>query len=408
MKHIIVISIDELWLRGKNRHNYLRSAIDHINAVLKAHHNEKYTYKVQSERLYYTSSGYFEDETVDALVKVPGLAYISRCKMLDRLPEENLENVYEEVLKELEFMDFTTNTFRAMVKRVDKSFSQSSVLIGREIGHRVITRYPTAKVNLKNSSLVVDVRILPNHVAITTQTKKGVGGLPWGTTGSAVTMLSGGFDSPVASYLMAKRGVKQAFVFFHAYPYVGREVLSKIRSLATHLAQYQRQSHLYVVPFGEIQAKISQTCREEYRTLIFRKLMIDITNVICDKINADAIITGDCIGQVSSQTMQNLHLMDRSSRRMILRPLVGFNKLEILNLASSIGTHDISIIPHDDACSLFASKNPIINPDLEYWKSWEDRIDLSMDIEDAFLKAESFSINLKGEIYKKDFFSYDS
>lgn len=404
----LVISVDELWLKGKNRHDYFRAAVDHISAVFKSYHTDRFSYKVQSERLYYTSPTFFSEELIQALTYVPGLAYISPCKVLNRLSDESLENVYEEILKELHTFETNPVTFRALVRRVDKKFSGTSVQIGREIGHRVITRYPLAKVDLKKSEMVIDVRILPKHVSISTETRKGVGGLPWGTTGSAVTMLSGGFDSPVASYLMSKRGVKQAFVFFHAYPFVGREVVAKIKSLTSELAKYQRQCHLYIVPFGEIQNLISKKCKEEYRTLIFRRYMVEISNLICARIKANALVTGDCVGQVSSQTMQNLHLMDKVSERIILRPLVGFNKMEIINLANTIGTHDISIIPHDDACSLFASKTPIIIPNMDYWKNWDAEFDISSELQSALDKTEAFSVNLKGEIYKKDYFSFDS
>ena len=404
----LVISIDELWLKGKNRDIYLRAAIDHIAAVLRIYHFEKCSYKFQSERLYYHSNTSFSDELIQALTYVPGLAYISRCKMLERLPDESLENVYAAILKDLSFLDNKAVTFRAIVKRVDKSFSKTSVYIGREVGHRVITRYPLTKVDLKKAELVVDVRILAKHVSISTESKKGIGGLPWGTTGSAVTMLSGGFDSPVASFLMAKRGVKQSFVFFHAYPFVGYEVLTKIKSLVAQLAKFQRQTHLYIIPFGDIQKIISKECHEEYRTLVFRRFMIEISNLICEKSKVDAIITGDCIGQVSSQTMQNLNLMDKISSRMILRPLVGFNKIEILNLASAINTHDISKIPHDDACEMFASKNPILNPNLDYWKNWDKDFDIGQELTVALEKAEIYSVNLKGEFFKKNAFSFDA
>lgn len=404
----LVISFDELWLKGKNRIVYMRAAIAHINFVFKNYHQDKFTYKIQSERLYYSSKAFFSEELIDALTLVPGLAYISPCKVIGRLPDENLENVYEEILSELRSLEKKAVVFRALVRRVDKSFSQTSVAIGREVGHRILARYPLATVDLKKAEMVIDVRILPKHVSISTESRKGIGGLPWGTTGSAVTMLSGGFDSPVASYLMAKRGVKQAFVFFHAYPFVGREVVAKIKSLVSILGKYQRQSHLYIVPFGDIQNLISKKCREEYRTLVFRRYMIEISNMICEKIKADAVVTGDCIGQVSSQTMANLHLMDKISERIILRPLIGFNKLEIINLATAINTHDVSLIPHDDACSLFAPKNPIIIPNLEYWNNWDAEFDISHELKMAVEKTEAFSVNLKGELYKKDFFSYDS
>ncbi len=404
----LVISFDELWLKGKNRMTYMRAAMDHINAVFKCYHPDKFSYRIQSERLYYTSKTFFSEELLDALVLVPGLANISPCKMISRLPEENLENVYEEILNELINFDNIPMVFRAIVKRVDKKFSQTSVLIGREIGHRILNRYPLSTVDLKKAEVVVDVRILAKHVSISTKSRKGIGGLPWGSTGSAVTLLSGGFDSPVASFLMAKRGIKQAFVFFHAYPFVGREVLAKIKSLASVLGRYQKQSHLYIVPFGDIQNLISKDCREEYRTLAFRKYMIEISNMIATKIKADALITGDCVGQVSSQTMANLHLMDKASDRMILRPLVGFNKLEILNTARAIKTHDLSLIAYDDACSLFSSKKPIIIPNIEYWNHWNDKCNFTHELELAVEQTEAFSVNLKGELFKKDFFSSDS
>lgn len=405
---LLVISIDELWLKGRNRKIYFRAAIDHINAVFKSYHSDKFTYKVHSQRLYYSSHSPFSEELIIALTRIPGLAYISPCKFLKRNAGEELENVYAQILNDLKSLETTPVTFRASVKRIDQTFSQTSVNIEREIGHRVITRYPKAKVELKKPEMTIDVRIMNNDVTISTHSYKGIGGLPWGSTGHAVTMLSGGFDSPVASFLMAKRGVRQAFVFFHAYPFVGREVLGKIKNLASVLATYQRQTHLYVVPFGEIQTLISNKCKEEYRTLFFRRFMFEITNLICDRINASAIITGDSLGQVSSQTMENLHLMNQSSKRMILRPLVGFNKLDILNCASTIGTHNISIIPHDDACALFASKNPIIIPNLDYWKTWDADFNIDAELNLALEKTESYSINLKGELFKKDFFSFDS
>ena len=404
----LVISFDELWLKGKNRISYMRAAIDHINAIFKTYHQDKFSYRIQSERLYYTSKTFFTEELMDALVLIPGLANISPCKMINRLPDENLENVYEEILNELKNFEKNATVFKALVKRIDKTFSQTSVLIGREVGHRVLTRYPLSSVDLKNAEVIIDVRILAKHVSISIESKKGIGGLPWGSTGSAVTMLSGGFDSPVASFLMAKRGVKQAFIFFHAYPFVGREVLTKIKALVAVLGKYQKQSHLYIVPFGDIQNIISKDCREEYRTLFFKRYMIEISNMIAGKINADALITGDCIGQVSSQTMPNLHLMDKISERIILRPLIGFNKLEILNFARAIKTHDLSLIPHDDACSLFSSKKPIITPNIEYWNHWNDKFDFSLELKSAVEKTEAYSVNLKGELYKKDFFSLDA
>lgn len=408
MYNNFVISIDELWLKGKNRHLYLRAALKHLDAVVKTYHPFPFSNKILAQRIFYTSPNSFSDELLEAILKIPGLASVSPCRIIARNKDQNFENIYEEILKEVSIFKTETKTFRATVRRIDKSISISSTDIAKEIGHRVLVAYPLAKVNVKNPEVEIDVRILDTEVSISSIKKRGMGGLPWGSTGSAVTMLSGGFDSPVASYMMMKRGIKQNFVFFYAYPFVGTEVLEKIKNLASVLAKYQKSSHLYIVPFGNIQNLIAKNCKEEYRTIFFRRFMIEISNLLCDRIKADAIITGDSVGQVSSQTMGNLLLMNNSSRRLIMRPLIGFNKQEIMDLGKTINTHEISILPHDDACSLFASKNPIIKPNLDYWNNWNPDIDLTNELNAALDAVETYSINLKGELYKKDFFSYDT
>lgn len=407
MASSLVISIDELWLKGRNQKHYFKAAIDHINAVIKNNHSDKYTQKVQSQRLYYTSETAFSDEVIKALTFVPGLAYISPCTIIDRAPGVEIENIYQEILKELSFLENSNKTFRATVKRNDKNYPLSSVELQREIGHRIIEKYPHSKVELVNPELTVEMRIFADYATISTKAFRGIGGLPWGSTGHAVSLLSGGFDSPVASYLMTKRGIRQDYVFFHAYPFVGREVLTKIKGLASSLAKFQRQAHLYIVPFGDIQNLISKNCKEEYRTLFFRRYMIEIANLLAERIGASALVTGDCVGQVSSQTLANLHLMDKASERIILRPLIGYNKMEIMHLAATIGTHDISIIPHDDACSLFASKNPIITPNQQYWDLQSTEFNMATELNKALDNIESYSVNILGELYKKDYFSFD-
>ena len=408
MYNNLVISVDELWLKGRNQHLYLKSAINHINSIIKNYHPAKFTQKILSQRILYSSKAPFSEDIFQALKKVPGLSSISPCKVIQRSQDQDLENIYDEVLNEVLFLKTTSKTFRATVKKNDKSILLTSTEIGREIGHRVLNTYPLSKVDIKNPEIIIDVRIMDNEVSISSRSIKGLGGLPWGTTGSAVTMLSGGFDSPVASYMLMKRGIKQSFVFFYAYPFVGTEVLEKIKGLSTILGKYQKQSHLYIVPFGNIQNLIAKNCNEEYRTMFFRRFMIEVTNLLCDRINADTIVTGDSVGQVSSQTVGNLFMIDKSSRRLIMRPLIAFNKQEVLDLGKQIGTYDISTLPHDDACSLFASKNPIIKPNQEYWNNWESTPELIHEINSAINNAEIYSINLKGELYKKDHFSFDS
>lgn len=408
MYNHFAISVDELWLKGRNRNLYIRAAIDHISAVVKIYHTDTFSQTINSQRLFYYSKTPFSDEVINALLKIPGLAAISPCRVIERSPGEDFENIYEEILKEVNFFQTESKSFRATVKKNDKSISITSTDIAREIGHRILEAYPLAKVDIRKPEVVVDVRILEETVSISSSTKRGIGGLPWGSTGSAVTMLSGGFDSPVASYMMMKRGIRQSYVFFHAYPFVGSEVVEKIKKLSSQLTTYQRQAHLYIVPFGNVQNLIAKNCKEEYRTMFFRRFMVEITNKLCERIHAEAIVTGDSVGQVSSQTMGNLLLIDKSSERLIMRPLIGFNKQEVVDLAHVIGTHDISVIPHDDACALFASKNPIIKPSHDYWNSWVADSELTNELANALEMIESYSINLKGDLYKKDYLSFDS
>jgi thiamine biosynthesis protein ThiI len=400
----LMISVDELWLKGRNRPLYFQAIVKHIGMAIKAHHHHRFHFKNNSQRLLYSSDVPFEMEVIDTLKKIPGIASIAPS----RIVELDLEKLYENVIEELRPYIGLAKTFRANVKRIDKRFPVDSMTIAKEVGHRVLTAYPLFKVELNSPEIVLDIRILNNKISLSSQTIKGIGGLPWGTSGHGLTLLSGGFDSPVASFLMAKRGLRQSFVFFHAYPFVGNEVVIKIKKLMKVLAGFQRQTHLYIIPFGDIQKNIAQNCHEEYRTIFFRRYMVEAANLLCEKIKAEALVTGDSLGQVSSQTIGNLSLIDKSSERIIFRPLAGYNKLEVLKLAEKIGTHDISIIPHDDACALFAPLNPVIEPSKTYWDSYGKNTDHIPLLISAIDNAEIYSINLQGDFFKKEQFSFDS
>lgn len=411
MYNNVMISVDELWLKGRNRPLYFKSLIKHIDAVIKAYHGHRFSSKNDSQRLNYFSEVPFMMETIEAILNIPGISVVAPVKILERTEsdENDLKALCEIVKEECKFFETESKTFRATVKRIDKSFFKESGEVERAIGATVLITYDgKAKAKLTKPDINIDVRIMPKRISISTRSYKGIGGLPWNTSGHGLTMLSGGFDSPVASFMMSKRGMKQSFVFFYAYPFVGAEVAEKIKSLTKTLSKFQKNGHLYIVPFGDVQNIISKSCYEEYRTIFFRKYMIEAANLICDRIGAEAIITGDSLGQVSSQTLTNMTMIDKSSRRIILRPLVGFNKLEVLNIAAKIGTHDISIIPHDDACALFAPENPVTNANENYWKEYSDANDLTNELNKAIDSAEVYSVNVKGELFKKEFFSFDS
>jgi len=259
--------------------------------------------------------------------------------------------------------------------------------LSAEIGGRILMAYPELRVDLGAPELRISLRVLEDGIYVHTSQFEGIGGLPAGTSGHVVVLLSGGFDSPVAAYLMAKRGCSLSFVFFHAYPYVGDEVKAKVRELVEVLCTYQQRCSLYIVNYGRIQQAIAEACDPTYRTVLFRWYMLRAAELLANKLQAEGLVTGDVLGQVSSQTLSNLALLDRATLLPVLRPLLGHNKREIIDLARRIGTHDISVRPHDDACALFAAKHPILRPSQAYWgrilSELDPRIELAACVEQA-------------------------
>ena len=393
-KHLIV-NIDELWLKGKNRKHYFRALQEHVHLVIRSHSpEEKVRLRNDQQRLVAESETGFTKECIDSLVKVPGVSTVQPAISISREKELILPAIVEKLRGEL--TDRIT-TFKVKCKRVDKSFPHGSMDLQRELGHFLLKEFSQLKVDVRNPEILIEVKVLQNNIYISTEKRTATGGLPVSTSGHVVTLISGGFDSPVASFMMSKRGCKQDFIFFYAYPYVGEEVKEKILSICSVLGEYQKGCRLWVVPFGEIQNAIAKDCHEEYRTILFRKYMVETANLLAFRVKADALVTGDALGQVSSQTMRNMSVMDSFSKKIILRPLVGFNKIEIIRKAQEIGTHDISVIPHDDACSLFSPKHPVIKADLEYMRSFSTDNDYSDLVKKALDESEVYRINVLGE-----------
>lgn len=398
MYNTLIINVDELWLKGRNRPLYFKAITKHLKSVIKEFHADSFTCRNESQRMIAKSESNFSEELIEATLKVPGVHSVSPAR---RIPVDK-DAIMPAVIEEIKSLSELPKTFKVETKRAYKRYPQSSMDVSREVGHLVLEEFPELKVDVKTPELKVDIKILDTNIYISSKKLMAIGGLPFGTSGHLITMLSGGFDSPVASYLMAKRGCRQTFVFFYAYPFVGEEVKEKLIDIAKVLGQYQRFSKLYVVPFGDIQNIISKNCKEEYRTLLFRKHMIECASILSKKVKADGILTGDALGQVSSQTMGNISYLDNITEAPIFRPLIGHNKIEIIGLSKKIGTHDVSIIPHDDACSLFAPKNPIIKPDKSYLEEYSSKVSLQKELEECVDKAEVYSISLSGNVERLD------
>jgi thiamine biosynthesis protein ThiI len=394
MYNTLVINVDELWLKGKNRPMYFKTLRRHIRELLKAYHAGEFTCTREEQRMVAGSVLPFSEETLRALLKVPGIHSLVPARPIP----VKFEDIMPAVKEELNKSDSLPFTFKVETKRSFKGFPMTGMEVSREIGARVLKEYPGLKVDVKNPGLKIEIRILQNNIYISSRKMVGVGGLPVGTSGHLVALISGGFDSPVASYLMSKRGCRQTFIFFYAYPFVGEEVKDKILKVVQILGRYQRHSRLYVISFGEVQDMISKYCRSGYRTVLFRRAMLRCAVLLAQKVKAEALLTGDALGQVSSQTIGNIALLDRMTALPIFRPLLGYNKIEIIDLAKKIGTHDISVIPHDDACSLFAPKHPVIRPDIDYMATFDSEVHLEGYLQKCLDEAEVFDISLTGKL----------
>ena len=256
------------------------------------------------------------------------------------------------------------DSFRITANRADKRFPVRSDEINRDLG-TYVKEYSGARVDLTHPDLEIFVDVLPTGILLYFEEISGYGGLPVGVSGETMAMLSGGIDSPVAAWHMMKRGCRVSFAHFHSYPLVDMSSIEKAGELAHRLTRHQYRSRLFLIPFGEIQKRIIVSTDPAYRVILYRRLMVRITEQLARRHGAKAIVTGESCGQVSSQTLDNMVVIDQASSMPILRPLVGFNKEEIVNVARRIGTFPISILPDQDCCSLFVPRHPETRAKLE-------------------------------------------
>jgi len=390
----LVINVDELWLKGMNRPMYFQALRRHIKELFKAYHPAPFSLTNETQRLVAVSETPFDEATLQALARVPGIHSFMPARRI----EGGMDAIFPVVKQELEHYPQLPQTFKVETHRSYKGFPLTSMEVSKEIGAQILAHFPALKVDVKHPQLLVEIRILDQYIYISTRKIPCTGGLPVGTSGHLLTLLSGGFDSAVASYLMARRGCRQSFAFFYAYPFVGEEVKEKILKLVAVLGRFFRSSRLYIVAFGNIQDQIAKVCRPDYRTILFRRSMVQCAELLARKIHADALLTGDSLGQVSSQTLDNMALLDKSVQLPIFRPLLGYNKVDIINLARVIGTHDISIIPHDDACSLFAPRHPVTRPDRDYVERFAEELPLTDLLKKSIELAEVHNITLTGKV----------
>lgn len=386
MKPLIAVSFGELFLKGANRKQFYDNALSHILKNIKSIGYDRYY--GESAKLYIEADEEKFDKIIEQLQKVFGIAYID----IVYRTEKNIDDIFETVKKSIEYAYANEKlTFKVQTKRVDKSFDYKSPEFNVIIGDKILDNFDNLKVDVHNPDFKVYIEI-KNNVYIYTKRYKGLGGLPIGSSGEGLLMLSGGIDSPVAGYLMAKRGMKVHALHFHSYPYTSLQAKQKATDLAQIMSDYTGPMNLYMVNISEIYKEIATNCDRRETTILSRRFMVRIAEKISEQHGYQALITGDSLGQVASQTIESLSVVEEATKLPIFRPLIAMDKKDIVDLSKEIGSYEKSIEPFDDCCSIFAPDNPLTKPKLHYMKMSEEKLDVDRLVDEALDTIEIIKI----------------
>ena len=386
MKKVIIIRYCEIHLKGKNRGYFERMLGDNIRHALKGL-NYKYV-KIPARYLIEDFSEYDMDEILARLQKVSGIHSISSAIIV---PSEK-EKIFSTALS---LCEGKNGTFKVETNRADKSFPIPSIELSRELGGVILEKYAKyLSVNIKKPDFVVNIDIRESgDTLIYTEVIKCMGGMPVGSAGKGLLLLSGGIDSPVAGYMMAKRGMRLKALHFHSYPYTGDLAKQKVIDLAKELSVYSGGIDLYVVSVTKIQEEIHKKCSEEFMITMLRRFMMRIAERLAKKVEAQCIITGESLGQVASQTIESLTSSNSVIEDIpVLRPLIAFDKLDIIAIAEKIGTFETSILPYEDCCTVFLPKFPAIKPKMEKVLKEEGNLSVEELINEAMCSIEKIEI----------------
>ncbi len=393
IKKIILIHYGEIALKKGNRKFFVNTLKNNIKEYF-AHYNPEVNSKESRIILFFNHDIEFI-KVKEIIKKISGVSSFGPAFITDETDLIKIsELIYENLFKNIN--DF--KTFAISTKRSYKGFPYKSTEINSIVG-KYIKEKTSKIVNLSNPDVKVVIEVLKNHIIFYSQLLKGMGGLPSGTSGTLISLISGGIDSPVAAWRMIKRGAKLIFVHFHSYPYHPKTSQEKVKEIVKILTQYQINSILYLVPFGEIQAKVKTSADAQYRIVIYRRLMLKIAQKISQTQNAFGIVTGESLGQVSSQTLYNISVINSAVKIPVFRPLIGMDKNEIINQAKEIGTFDISTIKDEDCCQLFTPKHPATKTNIKTIEKIEEKIEhLDILMSKAIEEAEIINFNIKDSI----------
>ena len=379
MNEMILLKLGELVLKGLNR----RSFEDKLQANIHRRLNGLGQFRVYTRQ----STTYVEplsdtcdmDAAYEAMKHVFGVVGISRAKACEKTREAMLETARSYLGDKLS----AAHTFKVESKRADKSFPMTSIALSQWVGGELDDLYPNLQVDVHQPELTVHLEVRDYAAFVHADPEPGAGGLPVGTSGRALSLLSGGIDSPVASWMMAKRGVALEMVHFYSYPYTSPEAREKVLELAKLLTPWCGRLTVHVVPFTHIQEELRRSCPEDYFTLLMRRFMMRIAEGVARRTGCRAVVTGESLGQVASQTMDAMAVTGAVTALPIFRPLVGMDKEEAVRIARKIGTFETSILPYEDCCTVFTPRHPRLRPILTEVEAAEEKLDVDAMVQAA-------------------------
>ncbi len=380
----VVIRYGEIGTKGKNKKDFIKCLYNNIKNSLKK--NKKLKFINRFDRFYVELNGENPKPLYSSLDMISGISSYSPCYFVNR----NIEDLKESIKKIIEEVDF--KTFKVDTKRADKTFDIESMEVNRIIAG-VILKNKDVKVDVHNPEIKFNIEIRGEGIYVYHEKYKGIGGYPLGVGGKALVLLSGGIDSPVACFEMMKRGVTIECIHFASFPYTSKAAEEKVFDLAHKLNALQANIKLHMIPFTKLQEAIYENVDESYAITIMRRMMYRISERVARRNNCLALVSGESVGQVASQTLNSMQVINEVTNFPMIRPLACFDKLEIIDIAKKIDTYDISIRPFEDCCTIFTPKNPVTKPNLETAINYENKFNYEELIDEIMKKIEIVTIN---------------
>lgn len=384
MEKILLIKYGELTTKGDNRNLFINKIYDNMKLLL-----SNYDVKITKNRVRMFVS--VKDEEIDEVIDIIKNIFGIHSIVLAYKVNTNIETIKESVLniaKEVEF-----KTFKVETDRADKSFPIKSTDFSREIGGLILKNIPNKKVDVHNPDYLLKIEIRNDYTYIYSKEIKALGGYPLGVAGKGLLMLSGGIDSPVAGYLAMKRGVKLECIYFESPPHTSVAAKNKVKELVHILNKYQPSITLHIINFTKIQESIYKNIDPTYMITIMRRMMYRISEKVLKERNCYVLINGESVGQVASQTLTSMQVINNVTNLPVIRPVACLDKLEIIDISKKIGTYETSILPYEDCCTIFLPKHPVINPSLEKAIKYESSFDYQSLIEEAVANKETIVID---------------